>query len=792
MATIFPAQIDTSINLPTARDNITPVTGLAVNILRDAIIAIEQTLGIRPQGIYTTVRARLDTLESVIFNTNGAGSVIVDGIPLPGQTIIWNGTSWAPTVNGTNNFGTQSISTTGGIVSGPIDSASEATGLLEVDGKIIVDGVDAPLTSVSNPGQGIIYFDGYSNQFLVSQDGYAYTPLIGSNFITGGDLSGTSTNQTVIGLQTIPVSSTTPTTNQVLTFIGGQWTPHSPTSTPTGSAGGDLSGTYPNPTVARINGAFIPPAGSLIDGYVLQVFGSSFLNYAPINLAGGSNYVDGLLPAANQAPQTLLGDVTGTATASHVVKINGASAPVAGSLTLGNVLQVSGSSSLSYGLVDLTLSVTGVLSDANQAPQPMSGDITGFTNASVISMLQGITVSVGSPSAGEVLGFNGSEWVPVSTSFTTVPTGPAGGDLDGYYPNPGVVALRSIPIAAGVPTTGQYFVYDGYEWAGTTVTPVFTAGGDLTGTDTNQSVVKIQGNAISPASPGDGDFLVWNAGFNDWEPTHVFIPSTLPPSGPASGDLGNNYPGPIVIAIQGNPINDAGPVVDQFLGWDGSTWGPMYLTGAPPIGGAGGDLSNTYPNPTVAKINGNAIKSQVLNSGYDGYVLTWVNFTNEWEAKPTPAALPPSGSAGGDLSGTYPNPTVKAIQGNAIANTVLGSIQDGYVLTWINADNQWEAKRVENDGVIQNVIIITGDYSIELTDTVISVGSISGTVNVTLPNNPTVGQTFVIKDGRGNAATHNITINGNGNMIDGASTYIIAVNYESVTAVWDSGMWISM
>lgn len=75
----------------------------------------------------------------------------------------------------------------------------------------------------------------------------------------------------------------------------------------------------------------------------------------------------------------------------------------------------------------------------------------------------------------------------------------------------------------------------------------------------------------------------------------------------------------------------------------------------------------------------------------DGYVLTYVSANSDWEPK---AATGGGGSftAGGDLSGTSSSQTVIKLQGNAVASTTLGSTQDGYVLTWVNGSTNIQAK----------------------------------------------------------------------------------------------------
>ena len=47
-----------------------------------------------------------------------------------------------------------------------------------------------------------------------------------------------------------------------------------------------------------------------------------------------------------------------------------------------------------------------------------------------------------------------------------------------------------------------------------------------------------------------------------------------------------------------------------------------------------GDLSGTFATNTVVKIHGRNVKAETPGSSQDGYVLTWVAANNQWELKP--------------------------------------------------------------------------------------------------------------------------------------------------------------
>ena len=149
--------------------------------------------------------------------TGNNGSTGATGVGVTGATGS-NGTTGATGANGvTGNNG--STGATGVGVTG-------ATGSNGTTGATGANGVTGTNGTTGATGVGITGATG--NNGATGATGIGTTGATGAtgpNGTAGGDLSGSYPSPTVVGIQTVPVSATAPTTNQILLYNGTQWIP---------------------------------------------------------------------------------------------------------------------------------------------------------------------------------------------------------------------------------------------------------------------------------------------------------------------------------------------------------------------------------------------------------------------------------------------------------------------------------------------------------------------------------------------------------------------------------------
>ena len=98
-------------------------------------------------------------------------------------------------------------------------------------------------------------------------------------------------------------------------------------------------------------------------------------------------------------------------------------------------------------------------------------------------------------------------------------------------------------------------------------------------------------------------------------------------------------------------------------------------------------------------------------------------------------------------------------------------------------------KLISNKGMRRNVTTTTTNYQLLVTDDIVVVTTNPGSLTMTMPASPATGDIYTIKDGVGNASSLAISIAGNGNNIDGSSTFSLAVNYGAVMLIFNSSQW---
>jgi len=479
------------------------------------------------------------------------------------------------------------------------------------------------------------------------------------------DLGGTADLPTVVGIQNNPINDSTPTNNQVLTWvdIDGYWAPR--TLNPGGVADADsitkgvlkltqdLGGTADLPNVVGLQGYAIS-TNAPEDGYAL-VWNSGTSEWEPAPVTASIVDADSITKGAVKLTQ----DLGGTADLPNVVGLQGrsvsATAPTNGqALAWNNTGSVWEPTTITTSVPDADGSTKGILQ--------LTNDLGGTASSPTVTGLQGRDVSSTAPTNGQALVWNNSlsTWEP-TTVTTSVP------DADGS--TKGILQLTN----------------------------------DLGGTATSPIVTGLQGYDINGTAPNNAEALVWDGVNNYWKPTSVtsLIPdaqSNIKGLIELDTDLGGTASSPNVVGLQGYAVGNIAPLDEQALVWNNfnAQWEPKTIifdasTSVKGIVQLTNDLGGTATSPTVTGLQGRDISSTAPTNGQ---VLVWNNSLSIWEPATITTSVPDAdGSTKGilqltnDLGGTAASPIVTGLQGYDVANTAPSS---NYILAWNTSNNRWQ------------------------------------------------------------------------------------------------------
>lgn len=539
----------------------------------------------------------------------------------------WNGTDWIVIEDSVGTGTVTTVNTGAGLTGGPIS----------VTGTISIADNGVTTLKILN---GAVNTAKLADDAVVSAkiaDGTIATADLANASVTAAKLANTAVTAGTYGSATqVPqliVDAQGRITGVTLVAITG--------TLPGGAAGGDLTGTYPNPTLAAnsVTSTEITDGsvttGDIADGTI-----------ATIDLANAS------VTATKLANTAVTAGTYGTGTQVPQLTVD-----AQGRITGVVNTTITGAAPTGTAGGDLTGNYPNptVANNTISNAKLVDGSVTDVKIAAVAPS----KITAGGAATGQVLKWNGTNWVPQADNG-----GSDSQTLSFTSPNLVISGGNSVNLSAintdgqtltYTPATGQLAISGGNNVTITGTAPGGAAGGSLAGTYPNPTIATTAGTGIVTA-------------IND---------------GATTGTIGTNRLNTAVVLDTEAPA--AGDITGSYSA--GFQLGANSVTGTEIANGAVGTTEIVDASVTSVKLATTGVAANTYGSATTVPQIT-VDAQGRITAatNTTVAGVAPGGTAGGDLNGTYPNPTVDGLQGRAVLNTVP---TNGQVLKWSTISNAW-------------------------------------------------------------------------------------------------------